>query len=484
MSGKSTTLAIKIVSDASGAKAGFAEAEAEADGFGEKLKKANLALAATVGGVAEMAEKAYEAAGQLEHAGETTESVFGSQAEEVQKYAAKADQAAGLSEAAYETLATTVGQKLANMGVAHDELADKTNNLVQMGANLAAQYGGSTQDAVTALTKGLAGQTKGLQAYGVVLKASDINAVLAANGQSKLTGEALRNATAMASLQLIQQQSASTTGAFGKQAETAEGQQKRLTAEWQNAEAKLGTMLLPAMAKLMGILANLAGWGEQHTKVIVGLGIAFGGVALAVLAAEGAVRAWEAAEKVATAAQWLWNVAMDANPISLIVIAVVALIAGFVLAYEKCKPFREIINDIGKVVKEVFAGIGWYFETFWIKPLTWVWDKLSKLAGMARSVGHVLGFGGGNPAAGQSAGGRRYGAMAGGGVAPLRFGGAFSDPLAGVGPSPAGAGQGDTTVVNVTINGALDPIATGRQVVNAIREYSRATGRQLVVSGA
>lgn len=480
---KSTTLAIKIVSDASGAKAGFAQAANEAEGFGGKLEKANLAMAATIGGVAEMAKSSYEAAGQLEHAGETVDAVFGSQAEEVQKFADKADQAAGLSKTAYDSLATVVGQKLENMGVAHDQLAEKTNNLVQMGANLAAQYGGSTEDAVTALTKGMAGQTKGLQAYGIVLKATDIAHQLAANGQSKLTGEALRNATAVASLELIQKQATSSTGAFGRQAETAEGQQKRLTAEWNNAEAKLGTLLLPAMAKLMKILADATGWASNHTQVVMVLGVVFGGLAVAVLAAEGAVRVWSAAQKVATAAQWLWNTAMDANPIGLIVIAIAALVAGVILAYKHCAPFRDAINEVGKIAKDVFQGIGHFLDTFLIKPIEWVWDKLSKLGGMIKSVGHFLGFGAAAPAAGGSAG-ARFGAMAGGGAAPLRFGGAM-DALTGAGTSPAGVGQGgDVTVINLTVNGAIDPVSTGRQIVNAIRDYSRATGRQLVVNGS
>lgn len=479
MSGKQTTLAIKIVTDASGAKAGLAEVEAEADGFGEKLKKANIALAATVGGVAEMAKSAYEAAGQLEHAEASTEAVFGSQAEEVEKYAAKADQAAGLSEQAYEQMADTVGSKLANMGVAHDQLAAKTNELIQMGANLSARYGGSTTDAVNALSKAMAGQTKGLQQYGIVLKASDINTVLAANGQKNLTGEALRNATAVASLQLIQQQAGATTGAFAKQAGTAEGQQARLRAEYQNTEAKLGTLLLPAMAQLMKILADVTGFAEQHTQAVVILGAVFGGLALAVLGAEAAVRVWEAAEKVATGAQWLWNAAMDANPIGIIVIAIAALAAGVIIAYNKCKPFRDAINDVGNVAKTVFSDIGSFLDKYLIQPIEWVLDKIGKVGSVIKDIGHL--FGSSGPAAGGSAGVQRFGAMAGGGAAPLRFGAAYS-PLSGVGNVPAGAGQGFGDTYNITVNGALDPVGVADQIQTMLDNRAKRTG--MAIAGA
>lgn len=62
-------------------------------------------------------------------------------------------------------------------------------------------------------------------------------------------------------------------------------------------------------------------------------------------------------EKLATAAQWLFNAAMDANPIGIAVIAIGALVAGFVLAYKKIKPFREWVNKTAKAVMNFGKGI-------------------------------------------------------------------------------------------------------------------------------
>lgn len=44
---------------------------------------------------------------------------------------------------------------------------------------------------------------------------------------------------------------------------------------------------------------------------------------------------WEVVTKLVTAAQWLLNMALNANPIGLVIIGVTALIAIFVLAYQK-----------------------------------------------------------------------------------------------------------------------------------------------------
>lgn len=63
------------------------------------------------------------------------------------------------------------------------------------------------------------------------------------------------------------------------------------------------------------------------------------------------------ATRVLAAAQWLLNVAMDANPIGLIVIAIAALVAGFVLAYQNITPFREAVDAAFVVIQEVAQWI-------------------------------------------------------------------------------------------------------------------------------
>lgn len=60
------------------------------------------------------------------------------------------------------------------------------------------------------------------------------------------------------------------------------------------------------------------------------------------------------AAKAAAVAQWALNAAMSANPIGLVVIAVLALVAGFVLAYKKSETFRTVVNAVVKAVVGYF----------------------------------------------------------------------------------------------------------------------------------
>jgi hypothetical protein len=50
--------------------------------------------------------------------------------------------------------------------------------------------------------------------------------------------------------------------------------------------------------------------------------------------------------KIATIIQAGFNLILSLNPIGLVVLAVAALAAGFVLAYKKIEPFRDLIDSI------------------------------------------------------------------------------------------------------------------------------------------
>jgi hypothetical protein len=72
-----------------------------------------------------------------------------------------------------------------------------------------------------------------------------------------------------------------------------------------------------------------------------------------------------AASAVMTGAQWLLNAAMEANPIGLIVLALVALTAGFVLAYKKSATFRAIVQGALSGVQKAASAIIGFFKDHW-----------------------------------------------------------------------------------------------------------------------
>lgn len=102
-------------------------------------------------------------------------------------------------------------------------------------------------------------------------------------------------------------------------------------------------LLVPSLASAVGWLAK--------TKV-------------GMLAQAAASKVVAGATKVWTGVQWLLNAALTANPIGLVVVAIAALVAGIVIAYNRSETFR-------KIVKGAFEAVG--------KAVSWLGDRFGGL---------------------------------------------------------------------------------------------------------
>lgn len=140
--------------------------------------------------------------------------------------------------------------------------------------------------------------------------------------------------------------------------------------------------LLPAIKDGIEKLEGFGKWVQDNTGWLLPLGTAIaivvGGLALmnfatGVMAAGGFLK-WimdiSKATSAWTAIQWLFNAAMAANPIGLIIIGIAALVAAFIVAYNTSEDFRNIVNGAIEKVKEVaLAVIDWFtgpFAKFWV----------------------------------------------------------------------------------------------------------------------
>lgn len=119
----------------------------------------------------------------------------------------------------------------------------------------------------------------------------------------------------------------------------------------------------------------------QQIKAVIDLVNAFWFVETAAgkatRASTAAALAKAAAMKVVTAAQWLWNAAMSANPIALIVIAIAALVAGLIYAYQHSETFRRIVDAAWAGIKlAAQAVVAWFLAVAWPAIKT-VWDSIA-----------------------------------------------------------------------------------------------------------
>jgi hypothetical protein len=113
--------------------------------------------------------------------------------------------------------------------------------------------------------------------------------------------------------------------------------------------------VLVGLSKILVPITTTFALAMQHSKLfrdaVIALSLALGLLIVYVKAYKLATSEAITQTKLAAAAQWLWNVAMDANPVGLVIVAIVALIGVFVLLYTKVKWVREAVADVWKWIK-------------------------------------------------------------------------------------------------------------------------------------
>jgi len=245
-----------------------AMSRAGADGgglFGKGLMPSVGKLAAGAGalfaavGVGGFFKDAVQGAANLEQSVGAIETVFKSAAPQMLDWASTAATSVGLTKNEYAELGTLIGTQLKNGGTAMDELAPKTNNLIGLGADLSSMFGGSTADAVGALSSALKGERDPIEKYGVSLNQAGVDAKAAELGFTKVGGALSAEANQAATLAIIMDQTADAHGNFASEADTLSHKQQVLNAMWEDGKTRIGAALVPAISGLASILISVLG---------------------------------------------------------------------------------------------------------------------------------------------------------------------------------------------------------------------------------
>jgi len=319
------------------------------------LKKAALPAAAALGAVAVMAKStiaAGEAAAtsnariaQINESmglfGETTEKVNS----RIIEYANATARATGVDQNQIKLAQAkllTFGQLAKSADQAGGAFDRATKAAIDMGA---AGFGDAATNAVQ-LGKALQDPIKGITA-------------LAKSGVTFTDQEKEKIRTLVESNKLLEAQDmvlkAIETQVGGTAEATANDSDKMKVAFSQLSES-IGIILLPLFAKLTAVMVKVADFARENSTVIVILGGVIAGLAVAVLAANAAMKVYQATLVIVKAAQFALNLVMSANPIGLVVIAIGALVAAFVLAYKKSETFRNAVQALFEGVKEGVTG--------------------------------------------------------------------------------------------------------------------------------
>jgi hypothetical protein len=160
-----------------------------------------------------------------------------------------------------------IGALLKGNGLTIEDTTKKTKDLVVIAGDLAATFGGTTADAVSAISSLLKGERDPIERYGVSLKQVDVNAQMLTDAKNGLVFASEREASINATLTLLLEKTADAQGQAAREADTYAGVTGALTAKFQDMQAEIGTALLPVLSEFSAWLQTPE--GEAKLQEIV-----------------------------------------------------------------------------------------------------------------------------------------------------------------------------------------------------------------------
>lgn len=166
-----------------------------------------------------------------------------------------------LAEVTAKQMLSATGDLLTGMGATKDVALDMSLQVNTLAADLASftNYSGGAEGASAALTKALLGERESVKALGIVIREEDVQNRLAAAGKDKLTGAAMLQAKAEATLQIAMEQSKNAIGDYARTSDSASNTLKRAGEQTKELQVAVGTLLMPSVADLADVWGKVAG---------------------------------------------------------------------------------------------------------------------------------------------------------------------------------------------------------------------------------
>jgi hypothetical protein len=241
-------------------------------------------------------------------------------------------------------------------------------------------------------------------------------------------------------------------GAATVAAESFDGRMRGMKIAMDETKESIGAALLPVLEKLLQIMKPVADFAQENTRVFLIMVAVIGAVATAVIAANVAMKIYQATLVLTKIATVALNVATSANPYVIVAGAVIALTAAMVFLEIKFQAMSRAFDIFGNSIMVVTG------------PLGVLIGGLRRLVELKYSIGSF------------DIGGINIPGFADGGIVtrPTLAMVGEKGPEAIIPLSQMG-GMGGGVTVNVT-GGLSTSAEIGQAVVNAIRAYNRSAG--------
>ena len=378
-----------------------------ADQATAKLVK-GLAKAGAVAGIAGavIGKSLIKSASDLQESVSKINAVFGNSSRTVISWSETTAKALGVSQRQALEAAGTYGNLFQAFGMSAPQAQQMSMSLVELAADMASFNNVSIEDALLALRSGLSGEAEPLKRFGVAINDARLKEEALRMGLYKGKGILDVTAKSQAAYALILKDTALQQGDVARTSDGVAFKMKSFGAQVDDVRSQIGTALIPVFSSLMsfmndrvlpvfvefadvlgkeglgaslGVLADgffsfTSSLGTTGTTILTLIG--------AVIALRGATIAYNVVMGIsaailpifmkslqgATVAQTQLNVAMYANPIGLVVAAVVAFVAVMAILYMRFEAVRKAVNFVGDalmfLVKNTIALVQNIFISF------------------------------------------------------------------------------------------------------------------------
>jgi phage-related protein len=316
-------------------------------------------------------------ASDLEQTLGATEVLWGSNTDTMLAWAQGADRSMGMTQNSALQNANRFNAMFKTIGHGQGVVMDMSQGFTQLSADLSAMWGGSPDEAADALTSALRGNYEAMDKYNVNLTEAMVSQeamnVAIANGRTEVT-EADK---VQARYNLIMEQTADSQGQFARETDTTAGKLAIATARAKNAATTFGRLLLPYVNKLLNGFSKMVDWIENlsdtQRKWVLGIAAVAAAIGPVLLIIGMLLPGLSALIAV---------IGFLVSPIGLVVIAVAALAAGLIYAYTHFEGFRNIVNTVASVIKDVAIGA---FEAF-MRALEPIKDHIQNVIAVLTSL--------------------------------------------------------------------------------------------------
>lgn len=385
--------------DRAGADGGKRYGDAMGKGVTDNIKGQSASLGQSMKGLAAGVVAGFAAAGigdlfnsAIEGASDLAETVsksgviFGKNAGAIDAWASGAAKNLGLSRQAALDAASGFGNMFSQLGFSADQASGMSESVVQLSADLGSFNNLPTAQVSEMISGAFRGEYDSLQRLVPNINAARVEQEALSETHKTSAQQLTAAEKATAVLAIVQKDGAAAAGDFARTSDGVANKTKIQAAEMDNLRATIGEKLLPIQSAMLDAGLRITDWMSNNLPVIggvaaavAGLGLAYAGTAAWIaLTTEGTVANTvvtgiaRAASATWTAAQWLLNAALSANPIGLVVIGLAALVAGLVYAWNNSETFRSIVLGAWAAIQAGVMPIVQWLITAVPQAFSWI----------------------------------------------------------------------------------------------------------------